>query len=257
MSPVAALEPGAGDEVVHVRVSLSAAAPELVTLSWRTLTGSAAAGSDFDHASGTLIIAAGQVEGTIPITVHADAVPEDDETFTVEITAFSGVSGPRPAITVTIRDTSPVLPVFAGRTTDGGEGLIPVRLEMKSWQMPSPVNIPWFAREVKWSVPIPWEFAVAGADFIPASGAFVLPGPVSPQTAEFAVPNDSVSDRTKEFSVLWSLPPHTVAGSWGQRMVHELDTDSYARHRWQLGCILRQKQFQSGTAGRCHYLPAG
>ena len=62
-------------------VSLSAPYDVPVTIGYSTANGSAMAGSDYQAATGTLTIPAGQMTGTITIQAVGDRLPEPDETF--------------------------------------------------------------------------------------------------------------------------------------------------------------------------------
>lgn len=66
-------------------VRLSAATTVDVSIDYVTAGGTAQAGSDFIAKSGTLVIPAGQVQGSISIAVVGDLTVEPDETFAVNI----------------------------------------------------------------------------------------------------------------------------------------------------------------------------
>ena len=85
-------------DAVSLTVTLSQAPERGVTLSWATSDGTAAAGSDYAAASGTLTIPAGETTATATVSLLDDAVDEPDETFTLT------VSDPRPSDQVTLSD---------------------------------------------------------------------------------------------------------------------------------------------------------
>lgn len=66
-------------------VTLSHTYDEDVVVPWTTATGSATAASDYSAASGSVIIAAGQVSNTITVMVTGDRLPEPTETFFVNL----------------------------------------------------------------------------------------------------------------------------------------------------------------------------
>jgi chitinase len=66
-------------------VGLSAAYDAPVTVDWTTANGSAAAGSDYLAAGGTLTFAPGETTRTIGVAVLGDGVYEGDEAFTVNL----------------------------------------------------------------------------------------------------------------------------------------------------------------------------
>ena len=70
-------------ETLSFPVEISAAVPVPVTVSYRTVDGSARAGEDFAGASGSLVFAPGTTALRIDIAVSSDPMAEADETFTV------------------------------------------------------------------------------------------------------------------------------------------------------------------------------
>jgi hypothetical protein len=66
-------------------VSLSAASDQPVTVSYRTVNGTATAGSDYTSATGTITFAPGQTTKTITIQVKGDNKRESNETFYLEL----------------------------------------------------------------------------------------------------------------------------------------------------------------------------
>jgi hypothetical protein len=68
-------------------VTLTWAADVDVTVHYDTADHTAVAGSDYQAASGTLIIPAGQTTGTITVTVNGDTLVEPDETLSVNLSS--------------------------------------------------------------------------------------------------------------------------------------------------------------------------
>ena len=75
-------------------VRLSPASTGQVTVDWSTPGGTAATGTDYTAASGTLTFAAGETSKTIPVTVRGDSEIEPDET--VEVVIFDPVPSGTP-----------------------------------------------------------------------------------------------------------------------------------------------------------------
>jgi len=73
-------------------VTLSAAYDQPVTMSFRTVNGTASAGSDYVANSGTLTFAPGQTTKTITIEVKGDDKREANETFYLDLFGNSGNS---------------------------------------------------------------------------------------------------------------------------------------------------------------------
>jgi predicted outer membrane repeat protein len=89
-------------------VSLSEANTLPVTVAYATANGSAISGSDYIATSGTLVFSPGQTARTISVQVIPDLLDEDDETFTLGLSAPSNaiLSGSGVA-TATIIDDDP------------------------------------------------------------------------------------------------------------------------------------------------------
>jgi hypothetical protein len=85
-------EGNSGTTNMTFTVTLTHAATVPVTLQYATANGTAASGSDYQPASGTLVISAGQTTGTITIPVNGDATPEGDETFYINLSSADGAT---------------------------------------------------------------------------------------------------------------------------------------------------------------------
>jgi hypothetical protein len=75
-----------------VTVSLSSASNRAVTCAYATADGTATAGSDYQAASGTLIIPAGLTTGTITVLVNGDRAGEANETFVVNLSGATSAT---------------------------------------------------------------------------------------------------------------------------------------------------------------------
>ena len=84
-------EGNSGQRQLNFSVNLSDPTVATTTVNYQTVDiGSATAGDDFvPVASGSITIAQGDTQGTIPITINGDATDEADETFEVILTAVS------------------------------------------------------------------------------------------------------------------------------------------------------------------------
>lgn len=70
-------------------VRLSAASNTTVSVAYRTVAGSASAGTDYREASGTLLFSPGTVQKTIPVRLVGDGTAEGDENILVELSNAS------------------------------------------------------------------------------------------------------------------------------------------------------------------------
>jgi hypothetical protein len=107
-------EGNAGSTTVSVPVTLSAASPSAVSVSWATADGTAASGSDYTGATGKLVFAPGETQKTIAVTVAGDTVIEGDETFTVALSGPVNATISQGSATVTIRNDDTATAVTAG-----------------------------------------------------------------------------------------------------------------------------------------------
>ena len=100
----ATLTEGSNDEPMHFTVSLDRAAGGAVTVDYATADDTAAAGSDYTVASGTLTIPSGSTAQTISVTILADSADEQTETFTVTLSNPTGAALSDATATGTIVD---------------------------------------------------------------------------------------------------------------------------------------------------------
>jgi hypothetical protein len=85
-------EGNSGSTPATFTVTLSTASGQTVTVDWSTHDGTAAAGSDYTAASGTVTFAAGTTTQTVSVDVLGDAVYEGNEAFTVTLSNPSNVT---------------------------------------------------------------------------------------------------------------------------------------------------------------------
>ena len=81
------VEGHAGTTALVFPVTLSAASSQPVTVGWATADGTAAAGSDYQAASGTLTFAPGETSKTLTVLVNGDRSGEPNETFVVTLSS--------------------------------------------------------------------------------------------------------------------------------------------------------------------------
>jgi len=85
-------EGNTGTASASFTVTLSAPRTDTVTVAYATAAGSASAGSDYQVATGTLVIPAGQTTGTITVLVKGDRLAEPNETFFVNLSSPAGAA---------------------------------------------------------------------------------------------------------------------------------------------------------------------
>jgi Calx-beta domain-containing protein/VCBS repeat protein len=107
LSDVTVTEGNTGTRAAVFTVTLSAASSQPVTVAYATANGTAAAGSDYQAASGTLTIPAGQTTGTITVLVNGDRIAEPNETFFVNLSSPTNATIADGQAVGTIQDDEP------------------------------------------------------------------------------------------------------------------------------------------------------
>ncbi len=86
------MEGNAGTTALTFTVNLSNPSYQDVAFDYATSNGSATAGSDYTATAGRLIISAGQVGGTITVSINGDTNPETSETLQLTLSNFSNAA---------------------------------------------------------------------------------------------------------------------------------------------------------------------
>jgi hypothetical protein len=176
-------EGNSGTTPATFTVTLSQAASGTVTVNYATASGTATSGVDFQPASGTLTFLAGETSKTIQVNVVGDTADENDETFTVNLSAPTGGAAIADGQGVgTILDDDPPSQLSIGDAvvTEGNSGItnatIVVTLAPASAKT---VSVSYFTAD---------GTATAGSDYLPASGTLTggvrrpQPGRTAPTT---------------------------------------------------------------------------
>ena len=85
VTPAATSEGDSGSHVLLFVVSLDAPVSREVRVNYATVDGSAQAGSDYQSASGTLVIPSNATTETVSVTIFGDSEQEGDETFQLQL----------------------------------------------------------------------------------------------------------------------------------------------------------------------------
>ena len=199
---------GAGS--AEFTVTLSAPSAAAVTVAYATSDGTARAGQDYTGATGTLTIVAGSRTGTISVAVLDDDYVEEDETFTVTLSAPTNATILDGMGTGTIEDDDaveppPELPTLeiddVTVSEDGGPAEFTVTLSTTSGQA---VTVDYRTANVT---------ALAGSDYTAASGTLVIDAGETTGTITVEVVDDGVIEGDDEtFTV-------TLSGASGATIV--------------------------------------
>ena len=185
---------GAGQ--MHFRVTLDQAAPVPVSLDWSTQTSGlgsdlAEAGADYVDASGTLVIPAGQVEGTISVVLRNDRVDELDERFEVVLwNTSAGVMADDRAVGTIRDDDGPSLTIRdANRAESQGWLEFEVSLSAPSSQ------------PVKGRIVTADRTAKAGLDYDLTNSSFEIAPGGRYYTVRILITDDALHERRETFLV--------------------------------------------------------
>ena len=96
------------DTSIDFAVTLDRTSAQNVTVSYRTVDGTALAGQDYSAASGILTFSPGDTSKTVSVTVLDDLVDEDEERFTLILYNASGANVSNAQATGTIANSDPL-----------------------------------------------------------------------------------------------------------------------------------------------------
>ena len=122
-------------------VTLSNSTGQVVTVNYQAVSGTAIAGQDFTAASGMLTIPAGQLSKTFNVVITGDTLIEQDETFTVKLSAPTNATLADSEATGTIRnDDLPKLTITDASLAEGGAGAVNLTVSLSD-AVSSPVTV--------------------------------------------------------------------------------------------------------------------
>ena len=202
-------------ETAEFTVRLSEASGAAVSVSYRTVDGTAVAGSDYKSASGELRFEPGEAARTVTVETLADELAEDTEQFTVELSAPLGatVADGVGEGTISDDDDAPELSIDdAPAVSEGETAEFTVRLSATS------------GRAVTVSYRTVDGTAEAGLDYKSASGELRFEPGETTQTVSVETLEDELSEDAERFTVELSAPlGATVADGVGEGTISDDD----------------------------------
>ena len=183
------------------RVTLRRESGEPVTVAYRTVDGTAVAGSDYTTTSGTLRFEPGDTTKTIRVPTVDDDTPEETEAFTVELSAPSGatVADGTGTGTISDEDEPPTLAIDdAPPVGEGGTAEFVVRLSAVS------------GVAVTVSYQTVDGTAVAGSDYTTTSGTLRFEPGETTRAVAVATLIDQLMEGAEQFTVELSDPVGTT-----------------------------------------------
>ena len=189
-------------ETVELAVTLSKASDEAVTVEYRTVAGTAEAGTDYEAATGTLTFAAGSRREVIEVATIEDQEGESDEAFTVELSAPNGATL-RDHIgegTIVDDEATPEVSIGDARADEGEVVEFEVRLSVASAQA---VTVGYATKD---------GTALAGTDYTAATGTLTFDAGTTVKTVEVRTTEDELDELDEVFTVELSGPSGAVLG---------------------------------------------
>ena len=225
LSPSAAtVSEGVGGAGQTFAVALSVASSETVTVAHATSDGTAASGADYTATSGTLTFSPGGVlTQTFSVPILGDALDEDDETFTVSLSApvQATVGSGAATVTITDDDALPAVNLPSGFVVaNEGDGSLTVTVSLSAAS----------GREVSVSYASSDrggpDAATAGEDYGAVSGTLRFAPGSTTQTFSVSITDDTLDERSyEEFDLVLSEPVNAVLGSVSRKRTRIVDND--------------------------------
>ena len=215
-----ALEGNAGTTPANFTVTLSNPTTQTVTVDFGTAGVSAASGTDFQPATGTVTFNPLVTSQGISVNVIGDLVDEPNETFTVTLTnpnANATILDGSATGTITDDDATPALNISDVSQVEGTGGatnfVFTVSLTGPSSQT---VTVDFATAGVS---------ALSGTDFSPNSGTLTFDPLVTSQQVTVSVTPDAIDEANETFTVTLSNPSATATISDGSGTGTILDDD--------------------------------
>jgi len=179
-----------------------------VSVDYATADGSAIAGSDYTATSGTLTFTPGQTSKTVPVTIANDALAEDDETFTLNLSNATGgiaIADAQGVGTIVNDDLDPTVSVGNASVVEGDIGTTTLSLPV-TLSGPS-------GREVDVDYATSDGTATAGSDYSATSGTLVFAAGETSKQIDVTVTGDLWVESNETLSVTLSSPFNADLGT--------------------------------------------
>jgi hypothetical protein len=188
-------------------VSLSGGSLKTVSAAYTATGATAVAGADFTAAAGTVTFLPGVTTQTIAVAVADDALDENDETFTVTLSApVNGTLGTSAASGTIVDDDAPPAVAVAGTSAAEGDAGTVNAVFGVTLSVPS-------GRTVTVNYATADGTATAGQDYAAASGVVTFAPGVTAQTVAVAVAGDLAAEANETFTLGLSAPVNATLGA--------------------------------------------
>jgi hypothetical protein len=192
-----------GQAVLSVR--RAGGASGTVTVDFATADGSAQDGLDYTGQTTTLTFGPGQVLQTIAVPITADGVPEGEEYFRATLGNPTGGAklGTTPAATVTLASTDQAVQ-FLSPASLVSEAAVQATIAVKRTGSLAPLTVSYATSD---------GTAVAGTDYLAASGQLSFPAGVATKTFAVKLVRDTVFKPARTVNLTLSAPSVGALGT--------------------------------------------
>ncbi len=215
ISPTATSLPETGGQVI-LTVSASVPSQDPIAVPF-TLFGNATVGVDYNIPSSPIVIASGQIAAAIPVTAISDPLHDPNETIVLSLGATpNALLGPQTVATLTIVDDDPSPSV----TITG-----PITIVEAAGSVSFTISLTVAAGQ---DIAIPYTVGgtlTLGVDFLPATGALVVPAGATTTTLQFPIIDDALDELTETIVITLGTPVNAILGSPNSITVSVLDDD--------------------------------
>ena len=207
-------------ETATFEVTLRGASQQTVTVTYRTVGGTAVEGTDYVATNGTRTFTAGTTRQTIVVQTNEDTADESDEAFTVELSSPGGATIADDSGSGTIRDDDdtvgdlPTLSIGDATAEEGETATFEVTLVGTSTQT------------VTVAYRTAGGTAVEGTDYVAADGMLTFTVGTTRQPIVVQTNEDTVDESDEAFTVELSSPSGaTIADDSGSGTIGDDDDD--------------------------------
>ena len=203
-------EGNSGTSNMAFTVTLSKASSTPVTVKYATSNGTATAGQDYTSTTGTVTFAAGETSKTINVAIAGDATVEQDETFTVTLSAPTNAKLGTATATGTITNddvavVAPSVSIGNASKTEGNSGTSNMAFTVTlSKAATGPVTVSYVTAN---------GTATAGQDYTGATGTVTFAAGETSKTINIAVAGDATVEQDETFTVTLSAPSGATLGT--------------------------------------------
>lgn len=198
-------EGNAGTKTMTFTLTLSSAPSSPVTVGYTAVSDTAIAGSDFNAASGTVTFAAGQTSRTLGVIVLGDTIDEVNETLRVVLSNPVGATiGDGEGIGTIVDDDTSAVSIADAAVVEGDSGTAAATFTLNlSTPNSRPITVQFATANTT---------AIAGADYVAASGVATIPAGATSTTIVVEVLGDTLDETNENFAVTISNPVNANLG---------------------------------------------